>query len=99
MAQHQAHALSADVKAYKLQFFTVQENDLLDRVAQSKFREDLYYRLNVVPLHMPALRQRRGDIAPLAIHFVEKVCRAEGIPVKEITSEALAAYNKAYPVK
>lgn len=63
--------------------------DLADRVEQGRFREDLYYRLNVVPLHMPALRQRPLDIAPLAVHFVEKVCRAEGIPVKALTPEAM----------
>jgi DNA-binding NtrC family response regulator len=63
--------------------------DLAARIEQGKFREDLYYRLNVVPLHMPALRQRPGDIPELAVYFVEKVCRAEGIPVKTLTAEAL----------
>jgi DNA-binding NtrC family response regulator len=62
--------------------------DLAERIEQGRFREDLYYRLNVVPLHMPSLRQRRDDIPELAMHFVEKVCRTEGIPVKELTSEA-----------
>jgi transcriptional regulator with PAS, ATPase and Fis domain len=63
--------------------------DLLERIEQGKFREDLYYRLNVVPLHMPALRQRPADIRVLAAHFVEKVCRLEGIPVKQLTPEAM----------
>jgi len=63
--------------------------DLADRIEQGRFREDLYYRLNVVPLHMPPLRQRRSDIPALAVHFVEKVCRAEGIPVKALTAEAV----------
>ena len=61
--------------------------DLEDRIEQGKFREDLFYRLNVVPLHMPPLRQRRGDIPALAAHFVDKVCRGEGIPPKSLTSE------------
>ena len=63
-------------------------SDLLERVRQGKFREDLYYRLNVVPLAMPPLRQRRGDIPMLVDHFVAKVCRNEGIPVKHVTPEA-----------
>jgi DNA-binding NtrC family response regulator len=63
--------------------------DLLERIEQGKFREDLYYRLNVVPLHMPPLRQRPADIPVLAAHFVEKVCRMEGIPVKKLTPEAV----------
>jgi DNA-binding NtrC family response regulator len=63
--------------------------DLLERIEQGKFREDLYYRLNVVPLRMPPLRQRPADIPVLAAHFVEKVCRMEGIPVKKLTPEAV----------
>ena len=62
-------------------------SDLLERVRQGKFREDLYYRLNVVPLAMPALRQRRSDIPLLVDHFAAKICRGEGIPVKRVTTE------------
>src|SRR5205807_4896056 len=63
--------------------------DLEDRIEQGKFREDLYYRLNVVPLHMPALRQRPEDVPMLAAHFVEKICRLEQLPVKMLTPEAI----------
>jgi DNA-binding NtrC family response regulator len=64
-------------------------SDLLQRIAQHRFREDLYYRLNVVPIRMPALRQRPGDVAALADHFVEKICRQEEIAAKSIAREAV----------
>jgi transcriptional regulator with GAF, ATPase, and Fis domain len=70
--------------------------DLLARVRQGLFREDLYYRLNVVPIHMPALRDRRSDVGLLARHFVYKICQAEGLANKDISDEAtklLAGYQ------
>jgi len=63
--------------------------DLAQRLEQGKLREDLYYRLNVVPLHMPPLRQRKGDVPLLAAHFLDKVCRLEEIPCKALTAEAV----------
>jgi len=64
--------------------------DLAARVAQGRFREDLYYRLNVVPIEMPPLRRRLSDVPVLAAHFMEKVCRAEDIPRKTLAREAVA---------
>jgi len=63
--------------------------DLARRIEQGKFREDLFYRLNVVPLEMPPLRRRREDVPLLATHFVDRVCRAEGIPAKMLMTETL----------
>jgi DNA-binding NtrC family response regulator len=62
---------------------------LQDKVRQGKFREDLYYRLNVVPLKMPPLRNRVSDIPALVAHFVKKICLSEDIPVKRVAPEAL----------
>lgn len=63
--------------------------NLGERVRQGRFRQDLYYRLNVVPVHLPPLRNRVRDIPLLAGHFIEKICRAEGIPPKRVAREAL----------
>jgi DNA-binding NtrC family response regulator len=63
--------------------------DLLERIAQGRFREDLYYRLNVVPILMPPLRQRPADISVLAPYFVRKICRLEDMASKTLAPEAL----------
>lgn len=63
--------------------------DLAERVRTGRFRADLYYRLAVVPIHMPPLRRRRGDIPLLAESFVEKICRQEETAVKNIAPAAM----------
>jgi DNA-binding NtrC family response regulator len=63
--------------------------ELEHRIEHGKFREDLYYRLNVVPIHIPPLRERWHDIPPLVDHFLEKICQAEGLRVKNIFPETL----------
>ena len=62
---------------------------LAERVRQGRFREDLYYRLNVVPLEMPPLRSRESDIPLLVDHFVRKICSAEAVPLKQVAPEAV----------
>ena len=70
--------------------------DLAKMVAEGKFREDLYFRLNVVPLHMPTLRERSGDIPLLADHFLREAAKENEKPARALTSDAmrsLLAYN------
>ncbi len=70
--------------------------DLKSYVQEKKFREDLYYRLNVFPIAWPALCERKGDIEPLANHLVERHCKKLGLAVPKVSSAAigkLLAYN------
>ncbi len=60
-------------------------------MAARRFREDLFYRLNVVPVHLPPLSERRTDIAVLARHFVEHLAAARRIPGPEMSADVLAA--------
>jgi DNA-binding NtrC family response regulator len=63
-------------------------------IREGRFREDLYYRLNVVGIAMPALRDRPEDIALLATYFTGKICLAEGLPVKTITPAAMSRLHR-----
>lgn len=63
--------------------------DLAEKIRERKFREDLYYRLNVVPITTPPLRDRLEDIPLLVSHFIEKICRHEEIPLRDVSPEAL----------
>ncbi|MCC6588773.1 MAG: sigma-54-dependent Fis family transcriptional regulator [Bryobacterales bacterium] len=63
--------------------------DPLESIRLGKFREDLYYRLNVVPIQVPSLRERLSDVPVLVHHFLEKICRHEGIPAKKVSDETI----------
>jgi two-component system response regulator AtoC len=67
--------------------------DLKRAVSDGKFREDLYFRLNVVPIEMPPLRDRQEDIRALAEHFITRFCRELGRPVLRLHPEALRGFH------
>jgi two-component system, NtrC family, response regulator AtoC len=70
--------------------------NLEEEVQRGNFREDLFYRLNVIPVLIPPLRERIEDILPLTKHFLEKNCRAMQRPIMHLEKEALEALE-AYP--
>lgn len=63
--------------------------DLQERIASHDFREDLFYRINVIPIHLPSLRQRRDDIPLLVDFFIKKCSRNLGIELKQISIDAM----------
>jgi DNA-binding NtrC family response regulator len=67
--------------------------DLQRRIDEGTFRPDLYYRLNVVHLRLPPLRERREDIRPLAEHLLAKFCAGAGLPAKSVSEEVWEAFD------
>lgn len=71
-----------------IRFISTSNRNLKEAIAEKIFREDLFYRLNVVPIHLPSLRERKEDIIPLARHFLEKCCKQNHKPLKTMTPQA-----------
>ena len=69
--------------------------DLKAAIANGEFREDLYHRLAVVPIHVPALAERASDIPLLVAHFLDVLCAQSGRPVPKVAKEAMSALQKA----
>lgn len=74
-----------------VRFVSATSRDLEHEIAEGRFREDLFYRLNVVPVEIPALTDRRDDIPPLVEHYVARFATEHGIKPPETSSEAMAA--------
>ncbi|HVZ29934.1 MAG TPA: sigma-54 dependent transcriptional regulator [Asticcacaulis sp.] len=64
--------------------------DLSYEISQGRFREDLFHRLNVVPVRVPGLSERRGDIAELVNYFIERISAAQGLPKRLLSEDAMA---------
>jgi len=79
-----AKPISVDVRV-----IAATNKTLENEIAGGKFREDLYYRLNVVPIHVPSIRDRRDDIPMLAQYFAATLSAREGIPPRKFTQDAL----------
>jgi two-component system NtrC family response regulator len=86
-----SHPIKSDVRV-----IAATNRDLERLMKEEKFRADLYYRLNVIPIHVPPLRKRKQDIPPLVDHFIQKYGEKEGKKIEGISSEAmntLVQYN------
>ena len=68
--------------------------NLKKEIENGKFREDLFHRLNVIPIHVPDLSSRKEDIALLCHFFLNRICKEQGIPTKEISEKALIELKK-----
>jgi len=79
------HSVRVDVR-----IIAATNKDLLDEIRAGRFREDLFFRLNVIPIHVPPLRERGDDVVLLARHFITEIAREYGRWLKQLTPEAEA---------
>lgn len=80
---------STEITRVDVRVIAAANEDLRQAVSNGTFRDDLFYRLSVIPLHVPPLRERREDIPLLINHFLDKVCRGHKIKTKEIDPKVL----------
>ncbi|NVO55438.1 sigma-54-dependent Fis family transcriptional regulator [Rhodobacteraceae bacterium B1Z28] len=80
----------ADKVRVDLRVISSTNRDLDDEIVAERFREELYHRLNVVPIAVPSLEDRREDIPVLAQHFIDMCNETQGLPIRELSEEAVA---------
>ncbi|GFK92265.1 Nitrogen regulation protein NR(I) [Fundidesulfovibrio magnetotacticus] len=78
----------AAARTVDVRIISATNKNLQQAMAESEFREDLFYRLNVLPLHLPPLRERREDLGELLDYFLKADCRRMGIPAKRLAASA-----------
>ncbi|MBW6509546.1 MAG: sigma-54 dependent transcriptional regulator [Desulfuromonadales bacterium] len=97
LQEHECERVGSSRKIHlNIRLISATNIDLDEQVKSGQFREDLYYRLNVIPIQLPPLRERRGDIALLSRHFLEKTCREMKRKPISISTAALQAMEN-YP--
>ncbi len=74
-----------------LRLISATQKNLTQMVEQGQFRQDLYYRINVIPIAAPSLRERREDVPELVRHFIDRISRNNGLPPPDISAPALHA--------
>ena len=80
---------SVEDKKVNVRLISATNRDLESKVQEGSFREDLFYRLNVINIHLPPLRERKEDISLLVQHFVEKYCNKHKLAVKKISNHVM----------
>jgi len=76
-----------------IRIIAASNQDLKQGIEEGKFREDLFYRLNVISLEMPPLRQRKADIPLLVSHFIQKYCKEMGRKIKRVAPEVIGLFE------
>ena len=84
---------SSETRRVNVRLVTATHRDLQELVRQNRFRLDLFYRLHVVPIKLPALRERRDDIACLVMHFVEIYSRRMGKPILQVPPATMKSFK------
>jgi len=85
----ESKSIKADVRV-----ICATNRDLVEMVRAGTFREDLYYRINLIHIHVPCLRQRVTDIPLLAMSFIQQTCNSNQLPLKQLTKEAISYLKK-----
>lgn len=80
---------SNETRKFEARLIVASNVDLKQLMERNEFRADLYYRLNVMEFHLPALRSRPKDIVPMALAFVEELCQAHGVRIRRVHPEFL----------